>query len=880
MGTPRVLLGQNANNDYGLWVTKPGVDASSVGLEYGWSEEFIFTGTSNTSWGNTFYYGWGAGADATAGAADPSTHSQRSMGVWSCDNGGVDIRMNVSTHDTLKFWANNYDPFIVSPNTYSTEFIGANYPILEMNVRRNITTAPDTPGAGSHSNDLQLFFEVSNTNADGTPNYNDTGWNLAQVMNLGKYDREELFPDSNVGKWNTIVWDFTNPPSYDTTPDPYTGTPINISNQWAADAWTDNSHIKRFRIDFTYNWKVTSESKHEWEIASVRIKKASAANNSGPQPRLDDILLSTTPQRDPDARLHAVFPASVGGVANNTGEVAEDPWLYTGVIHATGIVQAGIAPAWANGDSGPGLTSDPMQDAFASPSYGHQPTGRVNFPELPYIPVVVFHRYDANTSTEQPSNIGRHLEGGNVDGIPARIAHPGGAREYTSKQDPVYQFFSADVDDATYHTHDWYSAYLHAKRTFASARISKDHFDLHIRHGMARESNEWMTNHMIHDVENLSARLSYWASGAAAFNTEKPDHEGEAPTKSKWMIESWRPGWGAYGMSRLDATYANTHDHYGKGVNSSNDPGNYGSHLWEKGKNHFLGSAGNPIQYANTENIGTPHHYPHGLVPSGTISSDWWYGNEKWPCGSPRAIKHMTAYIPHGEPEITQLQERPNATFQAETPWNWNHRWQLGGQPFAVNVPSGWGGTAAALQTYGAAEDLTPEGPEMGTYNGTNEFINKTSRWYEVICDNEMRNIVGTGSGTATDARINRKGGLANGIFYPSGVVPTTNVYSTQGELDFEIASPGIGTKWNSIPLYHYVGADIAYFRSNNFPSSTGQKGTTPSAPGDTAVNLWRANRANRNASHMYSHHNYIATQPENAPYYRYYVYRIPAGLD
>ena len=88
---------------------------------------------------------------------------------------------------------------------------------------------------------FQLFFEVSNTNADGTPNHNDTGWNLAQTMILGKYDREELFPDSNVEKWNTIVWDFTNPPSYDTTADPATGTPINpISNSFSLNQFHKN----------------------------------------------------------------------------------------------------------------------------------------------------------------------------------------------------------------------------------------------------------------------------------------------------------------------------------------------------------------------------------------------------------------------------------------------------------------------------------------------------------------------------------------------------------------------------------------------------------------------------------------------------------------
>ena len=155
----------------------------------------------------------------------------------------------------------------------------------------------------------------------------------------------------------------------------------------------------------------------------------------------------------------------------NFGDSANDSlqfdsgWSRTGLIHQTGVVQIGTEYAFANGTS-----------KASGTSHDGSTSGRIEFPDLPYIPVVLFQRFDDTDATNKKS-------------------FPGGEKEFS--------FATCDLSQPT---RTWNTAlglweetansnFAAEFRTFAYVRASKDHFDLTCRNAIARDGYEWLFNY-------------------------------------------------------------------------------------------------------------------------------------------------------------------------------------------------------------------------------------------------------------------------------------------------------------------------------------------------------------------------------------------------
>jgi hypothetical protein len=391
----RILIGDNPNTgNVGFWITKPGANVmhlagntylDSVGQWYTYNEEFDWLGSD--SW---------------------STIDDDSD--WRTASGNYIRR---SANNTLLFSAGTDDPYIdYQLNTYKKTFIGSEYPIVEVRLRLvpslDDVNLPDETQAVVSPNemgDFVLFFDNKSLSRTGqisqpfnlqTPERHGvrswTSPSANQIFNDSDYagtGYKSIFTDN---EYRVIQWDMSN---CDAWMDPY-----KYIKDIEAAAGVDNPHdySTRYRISYLalqfnkFGWEGGGGNSTEppmWEIDYIRVKKKDIPKESGPYNSLRDCFIFSS------------------------------DWDHSGLVHQSGTVTIGTQKAKMDGTTSDKLFSDTTRtDA----------NGIVHFPKLPYIPLVLFQRFDPNGFN----------------------SYPGGEKEFsiarTQWEDPTYPLSRAAQD--------------------------------------------------------------------------------------------------------------------------------------------------------------------------------------------------------------------------------------------------------------------------------------------------------------------------------------------------------------------------------------------------------------------------------------------------
>tara|TARA_S200002703_G_scaffold152827_1_gene153692 strand:- start:29039 stop:35683 length:6645 start_codon:yes stop_codon:yes gene_type:complete len=438
----RILLGKAPSGESGLWVSKPGVNVFAFAGNnyyddaYGFNENFSWTGS------NTYTHGW-------VSRDDVSDYSSQSK-IETTSRGTILFNNNSATGDpyfihvmnTNPNWTTTFERPFYRDHTEDTSFNGNTYPVLEFRVRRPLKSdgthwqISDFDSRGVSTNIFRWFFATSNTTNDirgitvpatgGNPTYNrSVGMNAAHWYDVM----------GTSGEWVTIEYDLAN------------GT-----WQWQRDSGESASGDLRF--DY-HDW-VSNTAVH-----MLRLDAFNDAQHPGQYPihTRDDADLEIDYIR---AKKRGV-PINFGNSINDNFHFSSD-WAATGLVHASGRVVLGNEYAWANGYSKDSGTSHPGSTS-----------GRVQFDRLPYIPVVLFQRYDPNQS--------------------ARATFPGGDKEFSvahcdmTSNTPIWNPLTKKYQSSTN------TAYGSEYRTFAYARAGYDHFDVTCRNAIARDGFEHLFNY-------------------------------------------------------------------------------------------------------------------------------------------------------------------------------------------------------------------------------------------------------------------------------------------------------------------------------------------------------------------------------------------------
>ena len=439
----RVLLGKNDSGVSGFWASKPGVNVISyssngylAGTEAG--PEGLYEGAVLPVYGYNENFSWVGANTYTHGFVGRTT-------------GGM-LRVHSTANGTLRLVANTSDPVFISVlntapfsgssysayqqyHTVDQAFNGNNYPLLEMRVRRPakadgthwkyadfVDSSPSNPAYV-----FQVFFHTSNATHLDLPSSGFAG-------SHNKFGSSKSWVDvfGEEGEWATLEYDFENNKwSYEragiVTSDIEMGSGSN-GGDWASDTMID-----AIRLDPGDEYHSTSEA--DWEIdymIYIRAKKRG-------------------------------IPINFGNSIDENFSFNSD-WTRTGLIHQTGTVTIGTEYTWANGTSKPSGTSHPgSQD------------GRVDFPKLPYVPVVLFQRYDDSSALD--------------------LSFPAGDKEYSvahcdiTSNAQVWNPLTKSYQSTTN------TSYGSEFRTFAYSRAGADHFDLTCRNAIARDGYEWLFNY-------------------------------------------------------------------------------------------------------------------------------------------------------------------------------------------------------------------------------------------------------------------------------------------------------------------------------------------------------------------------------------------------
>ena len=379
----RILLGKNEAGNEGLWVSKPGVDVvsfagntylKSLGDWYGYQEEFDWTGAGGDQWVNTDpESSFVAFVGAAGGSSLPTSTTQD----WLKRTPDGTIYYGAGLGDQILYTKDLVDG---SGFPSGESFVGAEYPIVEMRIRRNYIyhdwSAISTGfGAGTgfpqtSSGDMQLFFEnrVVGSTSDAVTWSGQASLNLPGTYKTYFPDSERppgamlpAFPNSsNWGPWKNIEWDMST-----TTPwmDPFT-------HFGSSGPYTSQYRITQLRFDLVNDTATTGYGAHLptfllwnpqtqplFEIDYVRVKKLGVPSNAGPEG---------------NAREALIFDSDIN---------------HMGLVHQTGIVTIGTAKAWIDGTT---------SDHVVGHNIDNDANGYVSFPALDYIPLVLFQRIDEN----------------------------------------------------------------------------------------------------------------------------------------------------------------------------------------------------------------------------------------------------------------------------------------------------------------------------------------------------------------------------------------------------------------------------------------------------------------------------------------------------
>ena len=459
----RILLGKNDSGVSGFWASKPGVnvisyssngylagtEAGPEGLQddgsvfpiYGFNENFSWVGQS------AYDYDW-------VGAGNQNISSQNQSLVKTTPEGTILFNNNKDNGDPYFVHVMNTNPVSTGDgynafhreHTVDTSFNGNTYPLLEFRVRRPLKSdgthwqISDFDSRGLSSTIFQWFFATSNNTNDNRSIGVPTGVSSADPS--FEYNRRVTMSAAHwydvmgtSGEWVTIEYDLAN-------------------NTWQWQRDRGESASGPLRGDY-HDW-VSNTAVH-----MLRLDAFNDAQHPGQYPihTRDDADLEVDYIR---AKKRGV-PINFGNSIDENFAFNSD-WTRTGLIHQTGTVTIGTEYAWANGTAKPSGTSHPgSQD------------GRVDFPKLPYVPVVLFQRYDDSSALD--------------------LSFPAGDKEYSVAHcditsnaqvwNPLTKSYQASTN----------TSYGSEFRTFAYSRASADHFDLTCRNAIARDGYEWLFNY-------------------------------------------------------------------------------------------------------------------------------------------------------------------------------------------------------------------------------------------------------------------------------------------------------------------------------------------------------------------------------------------------
>lgn len=433
----RILLGKSESGDYGLWVSKPGINVFSFAGNsyyddaYGYNENFSWTGS------NTYNHGWvGAGLDETKTSATSNGTLLFNNNNISGDPFFVHV-MNTNPVSTGDGYAGYH-----RPHTVDTSFNGNTYPVLEFRVRRPLKSdgthwqISDFDSRGVSTNIFEIFYATSNTTND------NRGIQVPATESTPFYNRNVKMSAAHwytvmgtSGEWVTIEYDIANETwQYERDSGESASGPLRGEYH----DWASNTAVHLLRLDafsdaqHPAQYPIHTRDDADLEIDYIRAKKRGV-------------------------------PINFGNSINENFHFSSD-WAETGLVHASGRITLGNEYAWANGSSKADGTSHPGSTS-----------GRVSFDQLPYIPVVLFQRYDPNSS--------------------AKASFPGGAKEFsvahcdmtsdTKVWNPLTKSYQSSAN----------TAYGSEYRTFAYARSGYDHFDLTCRNAIARDGFEHLFNY-------------------------------------------------------------------------------------------------------------------------------------------------------------------------------------------------------------------------------------------------------------------------------------------------------------------------------------------------------------------------------------------------
>lgn len=398
----------------GLWISKPTVNVLSVtNLAipeddwYGFQEEFDWTSAEDEVWANSspginrsfIPDNYSDGLDAlspfgfcTWAYAPPATDPQRYTIRRTVNNtllytGGYGDQLIHSpafvaanteqvaagSHGYSRLW----DPFFgdVHPDAINT----TDYPFVEMRIRRlptpnrpivstndlilyfsavpvDDTPTPDGAGGFNYLISEQYTTKNSTTHVPGHPDFFTIGAAAHQTSAFTpnrvdgspfNYIRangyKQIFTDETVGEWKTIEW--------------------NLSEyQWWGNM-PGNYRLHKLRFDLTHSTTPETgatwnpETAPMWEIDYVRVKRETIPANLG---------------RWNSKQAAMIFDSDIH---------------HTGLVHQTGTVTIGTAKALINGNT---------SNRVVGHNIDNDANGYVSFPELDYIPLVLFQRIDEN----------------------------------------------------------------------------------------------------------------------------------------------------------------------------------------------------------------------------------------------------------------------------------------------------------------------------------------------------------------------------------------------------------------------------------------------------------------------------------------------------
>ena len=380
--TDRVVIGKVNDLKSGFWASKAGTDVKhlidgTIPADdwYGHQQEWDWKGLGGTAFaqndpgetGNTDWTSSGSGIDHSRYSCYNFNHhgDPAKTGKLKRTSNGTVLYTGAYDDDVFRtpYWVTD----LTSLKPSYEAFIGDDYSIVEARIRRLPSPHPPVDSQGVA---FVIFYRHRNTDGtaphgaheglgnlrvtsvDGTPTNFSSGGTVETY--------KEIFPDAEVNiepsDWKVLEWDASN------------------ENQSGNEHWLaglpggvgSESRIVSLRFDFTHgtdpggvteeNPAWDPETDPMWEIDYIRVKKPTVPINSG---------------RWNSKQGAMIFDSDVN---------------RTGLVHASGTVTIGTQKAFING-----ATSGYVAGFHDGTQISN---GYVSFPELPYIPLVLFQRID------------------------------------------------------------------------------------------------------------------------------------------------------------------------------------------------------------------------------------------------------------------------------------------------------------------------------------------------------------------------------------------------------------------------------------------------------------------------------------------------------